>query len=142
MQKRKNKEMKKDMIELGKEMLNHGSVQRAIKCFSKAAKNDPEGFFSLAEMYENGIGVPADPYRAAKYERLALKLERKRRDCEMRAERKHSVFKRERENRYAWKSHRQRAEWNRHEFVRYADDFELFKAYSQGRRIRGYGRAA
>lgn len=132
----------KNMIELGREMLNHGNAKRAIKCFSEAAKRDPEGFLALAEMYENGIGVRPDQYLAAKYERLAFKLERKQRDCEMRAERKHSTFKREQENRYAFKNHRQKAEYDRYEFVRYADDVEKLKASRLGRRYQGLGKAA
>lgn len=132
----------KNMIELGHEMLSRGNAQRAIKCFSEAAKRDPEGFLALAEMYENGVGVRPDPYLAAKYERLAFKLERKQRDCEMRAERRHGVFKREHENRYAFKNHRQKAAYDRYEFVRYADDVEQFMASREGRRCRSFVKAA
>lgn len=61
-----------------------GDIHNAVRIYAKMAKKDPEGYRALADMYGEGIGVCADLKKAAKYERLARKQEKRRVECEKR----------------------------------------------------------
>ncbi len=82
------------VLALGSTMLAKGDAKKAFDCFDLAVrKGAPEGFRAMARAYELGDGVEKDAKKAAKYSRLAVKMERKARDRRRRLARKFAMVR-------------------------------------------------
>lgn len=80
------------VLELGHLLLAKGDTKKAFECFEKVArKGDAEGYLAMANAYQTGEGVKKDGKKADKYAKLAVKLEKKKREDERRQERKWSM---------------------------------------------------
>ena len=69
------------------ECVRRGDAQGAVRIYEKVAKRDPAAYRALAEMYRDGKAVAADGKKAARYERLARKVEKSRRERSLRERR-------------------------------------------------------
>ena len=69
------------------ECVRRGDAQGAVRIYEKVAKRDPAAYRALAEMYRAGKAVAADGKKAARYERLARKVEKSRRERSLRERR-------------------------------------------------------
>lgn len=122
--------------------LKKGDMRKAEQMYAKAAKKDPEAYRALAEMYCGGMGMNADPKKAARYERLARKLEKRRTECEKRYNRLRAQSAREGRYQCDHFSYKRRkalsiaAVGDGHAMI-----CEYFRGTKYGRRI-AYGRAA
>lgn len=78
----------------GSTMLAKGDAKKAFDCFDLAVrKGVPDGFRAMARAYETGDGVEKDAKKAAKFSKLAVKMERKARDCQRRLARKFAMVR-------------------------------------------------
>ena len=71
-------------IELGKYLLGKGEGARALEAFNEAAHESPAALREIANCYDEGLGVKADPRRALRYRELAVRKERGQRACQAR----------------------------------------------------------
>ena len=82
------------VLELGNSMLAKGDAKKAFDCFDLAVrKGSSGGYRAMARAYEAGDGVEKDAKKAAKYLRLAVKMERKVRDSRRRLARKYAMVR-------------------------------------------------
>ena len=82
------------VLALGGTLLAKGKAKRAFACFGRAVrKGSAEGYRAMAQAYEAGDGVEKDAKKAAKFSKLAVKMERKARDCRRRLARKYAMVR-------------------------------------------------
>ena len=82
------------VLALGDALLAKGKAKRAFACFGRAVrKGSAEGYRAMARAYEAGDGVEKDAKKAAKFSKLAVKVERKARDCRRRLARKYAMVR-------------------------------------------------
>lgn len=77
------------LMECGEKLLNENKVERAVACFAKAGKVNPDAWVELACIYGQGIGVSTDSARAKRFERRAREVATRNRDMARRFERQH-----------------------------------------------------
>lgn len=65
-----------------------GDARNAERIYTRMAKREPDAYLSLAEMYRDGKGVDANKKTALRYERLARKGEKRRKERRLRDERR------------------------------------------------------
>ena len=82
------------VLALGSAMLAKGDAKKAFDCFGRAVrKGSSDGFRAMARAYETGDGVEKDAKKAVKFSKLAVKMERKARDCQRRLARKYAMVR-------------------------------------------------
>ncbi len=67
--------------------IRRGDAKGAVRIYAKVAKRDPAAYRAIAEIYREGKVLPADHKKAMRYERLARKSEKSRRECSLRERR-------------------------------------------------------
>ena len=82
------------VLALGNSMLAKGNAKKAFDCFGRVVrKGSAEGYRAMARAYETGDGVEKDAKKAEKFSKLAVKMERKSRDCQRRLARKYAMMR-------------------------------------------------
>ena len=82
------------VLTLGSTMLAKGDAKKAFDCFDLVVrKGSPDGFRAMARAYEVGDGVEKDAKKAAKFSKLAVKMERKTCDRRRRLARKYAMVR-------------------------------------------------
>ena len=75
------------LLAVADECVRRGDAKGAVRIYTKLAKRDPLAYRALAEMYRDGHAVAADRKKATRYERLARKYEKSRRERSLRERR-------------------------------------------------------
>jgi len=82
------------VLALGGTMLAKGDAKKAFACFDQAVrKGAADGYRAMARAYEAGDGVEKDAKKAAKFSKLAVKMEHKTRDRRRRLARKYAMVR-------------------------------------------------
>lgn len=82
------------VLALGSTMLAKGDAKKAFDCFDLAVrKGSSDGYRAMSRAYEIGDGVEKDAKKAAKFSKLAVKMERKARDSRRRLARKFAMVR-------------------------------------------------
>ena len=82
------------VLALGNSMLAKGDAKKAFDCFERVVhKGSADGYYAMARAYEVGDGVEKNARKAAKFSKLAVRMERKTRDRQRRLARKYAMVR-------------------------------------------------